>query len=116
MGRRFAVLLQDTSRPEEAEPLMRRALAIDEFRYGPHHPKVAIRLNNLARLLQDTNPHEEAEPLMRRHLLIFMACSKQGFEHPNLQAAFGNYISLLQAMGLSEDEITAKVQEVIASA
>ena len=28
---------------------MRRALAIDEQSYGPDHPDVAIRLNNLAR-------------------------------------------------------------------
>ncbi len=40
----------------EAEPLMRRALAIDEQSYGPDHPNVAIRLNNLAQLLQATNP------------------------------------------------------------
>jgi hypothetical protein len=29
----------------EAEPLMRRALAIDEASFGPEHPDVAIRLN-----------------------------------------------------------------------
>ena len=32
----------------EAEPLMRRALDIDEKSLGPDHPRVAIRLNNLA--------------------------------------------------------------------
>ena len=49
----------------EAEPLYRRALAIDEKSYGPDHPGVAIRLNNLAWLLRDTNRLAEAEPLMR---------------------------------------------------
>ena len=39
---------------------MRRALAIDETSFGPDHPNVAIRLNNLARLLQDTNRLAEA--------------------------------------------------------
>ena len=34
-----------------AEPLLRRALAIDEKVLGPDHPDVAIRLNNLAALL-----------------------------------------------------------------
>ncbi|MEZ5972727.1 MAG: tetratricopeptide repeat protein [Hyphomonadaceae bacterium] len=38
----------------EAEPLMRRALAIKETSFGPDHPNVAICLNNLARLLQAT--------------------------------------------------------------
>src|SRR5208337_2496024 len=46
----------------EAEPLLRRALAIDEASYGPDHPNVAIRLNNLAQLLQATNRLGEAEP------------------------------------------------------
>ena len=49
---------------------MRRALAIDEKSYGPDHPNVAIRLNNLAHLLQATNRLAEAEPLMRRALAI----------------------------------------------
>ena len=54
----------------EAEPLMRRALAIDENSFGKDHPNVAIRLNNLAELLQATNRLAEAEPLMRRALDI----------------------------------------------
>ena len=47
---------------QEAEPLMRRALAIDEASYGAERPDVAIRLNNLAQLLQDTNRLWEAVP------------------------------------------------------
>jgi hypothetical protein len=46
-----------------AEPLMWRALEIDEQSLGPEHPNVAIDLNNLARLLQDTNRVGEAESL-----------------------------------------------------
>ena len=49
---------------------MRRALAIDEKSFGPDHPKVAIRLNNLALLLRVTNRLAEAEPLVRRALKI----------------------------------------------
>ena len=56
-------LLQATNRLGEAEPLMHRAQAIDETSYGPDHPDVAIRLNNLAMLLKDTNRPAEAEPL-----------------------------------------------------
>ena len=44
----LAQLLQATNRLAEAEPLMRRALAIDEQSYGADHPEVAIDLNNLA--------------------------------------------------------------------
>ena len=62
--------LWERARYAEAEPLMRRALAIDEQSYGPDHPDVAIDLNNLAQLLQATNRLGEAEPLMRRALAI----------------------------------------------
>ncbi len=44
----LARLLQATNRLGEAEPLYRRALAIDEASLGKDHPRVAIRLNNLA--------------------------------------------------------------------
>ena len=47
-------LLGATNRLAEAEPLFRRALAIDEKSFGPEHPDVARDLNNLAGLLSDT--------------------------------------------------------------
>ncbi|MEY4807042.1 MAG: hypothetical protein RLZZ206_1431 [Cyanobacteriota bacterium] len=106
----LARLLHDTNRLAEAEPLMRRALAIDEASYGNDHPNVAIRLNNLAQLLQATNRLAEAEPLMRRMVEIFIAFQRQGYQHPNLEAGVGNYITLLKSMGLSEPEIQAKLQ------
>ncbi|CAN0037961.1 unnamed protein product, partial [Ectocarpus sp. 12 AP-2014] len=37
---------------EEADPLYLRSLAIYENAYGPHHPDVAIGLNNRAGLLK----------------------------------------------------------------
>ena len=94
----------------EAEPLMRRALAIDEASYGTNHPQVAIRLNNLASLLQATNRLAEAEPLMGHAFSIFWA--SLGSDHPNTQTVAGNYITLLQATGLSKAEIQAKLQSL----
>ena len=71
---------------------MRRALAIDEASYGPDHPNVAIRLNNLAQLLQATNRLGEAEPLSRRCLEILLGFTRStGREHPHLRAAIENY-------------------------
>ena len=78
----LAQLLQATNRLAEAEPLMRRALAIDEQAYGPDHPNVAIRLNNLAQLLKATNRLDEAEPLMRRALAIDEKA--YGPDHPDV--------------------------------
>ena len=39
---------------DQAEPLYRKALAIDRNVYGDDHGTVATDLNNLAVLLQDT--------------------------------------------------------------
>ncbi len=79
----------------EAEPLCRRALAIDEANYGPDHPTIAASLNCLARLLQDTNRLAEAEPLMRRALAI--DDTSFGPDHPSVAINLSNLASLLQA-------------------
>jgi tetratricopeptide (TPR) repeat protein len=79
----------------EAEPLMRRALAIDEQSYGQDHPNVAIRLNNLGQLLQVTNRLAEAEPLMRRALVIDE--QTYGPDHSNVAIRLNNLASLLYA-------------------
>ena len=50
-------LLSSKALYAEAEPLYRRALAIDEKSCGPDHPEVARDLNNLAVLLGATNRH-----------------------------------------------------------
>ena len=90
------MLLQTTNRLAEAEPLYRRALAIDETSYGPDHPDVAIDLNNLALLLQATNRLAEAEPLMRRALAIFE--TSLGPDHPNTVTVRNNLAALEAAL------------------
>jgi tetratricopeptide (TPR) repeat protein len=88
-------LLQATNRLAEAEPLMRRALEIDERSLGADHPGVAIHLNNLAQLLQDTDRLAEAEPLMRRALEIDER--GLGADHPGVAIHLNNLAQLLQA-------------------
>jgi tetratricopeptide (TPR) repeat protein len=84
----------DLAEWNRAEPLMRRALAIDEKTYGPDHPNVAIHLNNLAQLLQATNRLAEAEPLMRRALAIDE--KSYGPDHPDVARDLNNLARLLQ--------------------
>ena len=90
------MLLQATNRLTEAESLLRRALAIDEQSYGPDHPMVAIRLNNLAALLKATNRLTEAEPLYR----LALAIDEQSYgpHHPEVAIRLNNLALLLQAM------------------
>jgi tetratricopeptide (TPR) repeat protein len=107
----LATLLQATNRLAEAEPLYRRAMVIDEQSYGTEHPKVAIRLNNLAQLLQDTNRLAMAEPLMRRALAIIVLSGKAiGREHPYFPTIKSNYVDIIKAMELSEDDIALRLQ------
>ena len=80
---------------------MRRALAIDEKSYGPDHPKVAIRLNNLAQLLQATKRLSEAEPLMRRALEIDE--QSYGADHPNVARDLNNLVPLLSKYNAQAD-------------
>lgn len=89
------LLLLTKARYAEAEPLMRRALEIDEASFGKNHPNVAIRLNNLAALLHATNRLTEAEPLIRRALESDEASF--GKDHPNVASGLNNLAQLLQA-------------------
>ena len=99
----LAALLQTTNRLSEAEPLMRRALVIDEKSFGPDSPKVATALNNLGQLLQATNRLSEAEPLYRR--VIEISEKSLGPAHPNVATSLNNLAALLQATNrLSEAE------------
>jgi hypothetical protein len=97
----------------EAEPLMRRALTIDERNYGPEHPSVARDLNNLALLLKDTNRLDEAEPPLRRSVQIRIKFQRgTGYEHPRTRDCLANYRDLLQAMGKTPEQIERLLQEL----
>ena len=90
----LAMLLQATNRFEEAEPMMRQALAINEAAFVNQHPKVATNLNNLALLLKGTNRIDEAEPLMRQALAIDEAAF--GNQHPEVATDLNNLALLLK--------------------
>ena len=91
----LGLLLTDTNRFKEAEPLLRRALEIETAAFGENHPNVGAGLNNLATLLQATNRLDQAEPLMRRALRIYEAAS--GNHHPDVAIGLNNLATLLQA-------------------
>jgi tetratricopeptide (TPR) repeat protein len=92
----LGILFSRKARYAEAEPLYRRALAIDQGSCGPDHPNVARDLNNLAELLRETNRLGEAEPLYHRALEIDEA--SYGPDHPNVARDVGNLAILLHQM------------------
>lgn len=63
---RAATFLHVHDRPEEAEPLFARAVAIAETVYGPEHPNVATCLTNYGGLLRDLGRPADALPLLER--------------------------------------------------
>ena len=78
----------------DAEPLFRRALAINEKSSGQDHPNVATCLNDLAYFLNKTNRHGEAEPLSRRAQAI---CEGSfGPDHPDVAQCLDILAELLQ--------------------
>ncbi len=78
----------------EAEHWLSRTLEIDETSFGPDHPTIAIRLNNLAALLCAANRLSEAEPMYRRALKIDEASF--GPNHTNVAIRLNNLAQLLQ--------------------
>ena len=107
----YALLLQATNRLAEAEPLMRRAVALDEKSYGPDHPEVATDLNNLAQLLQATNRLAEAEPLMRRAVAILgLFLKTTGHPHPEQKKFTNNYRLLLKGMGKTTRQVEREIE------
>src|SRR5271165_5311076 len=92
-----ALSLQQAGDYPGAEPLYRRALAIDEKALGPDHPNVAAILNNLATLLQEKGNYPEAEPLFRRALAVREKA--MGTNHPDVAQSLSNLAELLRAKG-----------------
>jgi hypothetical protein len=60
----------DQHRFFEAEPLLKRVLAIKERRLGKQHPKVATDLDRLAAVYYLQGRYKEAEPLLRLAVAI----------------------------------------------
>ena len=99
----LGLVLYALARYRECEEIFRNLLRQDEKELGPDHPKVAIRLNNLAALYQATNRLKEAEPLYKRALEIDEAAF--GKDHPKVAIRLNNLASLLKDTNrLSEAE------------
>ena len=62
----LAVLYGTQGKYAEAEPLQKRALAINEKALGPDHPTVALSLGNYAALLRKTQRNAEAVKMEAR--------------------------------------------------
>ncbi|MEM8808371.1 MAG: tetratricopeptide repeat protein [Cyanobacteria bacterium P01_G01_bin.38] len=92
-----AIELYEQGRYAEAEPLLQRALQIDEQTLGDTHPNVATSLNNLALLYRAQGNYVEAEPLLQRSLQIYEQAL--GDSHPDVATSLNNLALLYRAQG-----------------
>lgn len=89
--------LVERARYAEAEPFLRRSVAIREELLGKEHPDVAIALNNLAMVIYTQGRYVEVEPL---HLLSLKIRENAfGAEHPDVAATLNNLASLYRSQG-----------------
>ena len=95
---RVAARLNDVARlvrPKEAEPLLRRALAMQQKELGARHPETAVTMDNLSNVLLAIGRPAEAEPLARRALEILE--ETMGAVHPRVAAGASNLGDVLRA-------------------
>jgi tetratricopeptide (TPR) repeat protein len=92
-----AMSLSQSGNYAKAEPLFRRAIAINENLLGRDHPDVAASLNNLAELLEHKGDSAGAESLLREALEIDREMC--GPECPRVATNLANLGKLLQEKG-----------------
>ena len=93
----LALALDAQAKYNEAEPLYKRALAINEKALGPNHPSVAVVLSNLGDLQRKEARYSEAELLYKRALAIDETAL--GPDHPFVADVLNNLAALYQAQG-----------------
>jgi tetratricopeptide (TPR) repeat protein len=81
----------------EARKAFERALRIGEAAYGPDHPKVAIRVNNLGGVLLDLGDLAGAKTHYERAMAIDEAA--YGPDHPEVATDVNNLGRVLQDLG-----------------
>lgn len=90
---RLGLLLYAKAAYAASEPLLRRALEVDQSVLGPAHRNTTTHLNNLAQLLNVTSRRDEAEQLMRQALAIDE--TNLGPAHPDVAIRLNNLAALL---------------------
>jgi tetratricopeptide (TPR) repeat protein len=97
----LALSLTQAGSYADAEPLLKRALAIIEKALGPNHSDVATILNNLALLYDNQGKYAEAEPLYKRSLEIDEKAL--GPNHSDVAQSLNNLAGLYYSQGKYAD-------------
>ena len=100
----LALLYSDQGRDAEAEPMYKRAIAIQEKVFGLDSTEAAPKLNNLAALYQSQERYADAEPLFKRALASREKSLGPG--HPDVAQSLNNLASFYQAQGRTSDALS----------
>lgn len=101
----LAALLDRRDNYDEAEVLLRRALAIWENVVGPDHPDTLVNLHHLSRVLKHKGDVKGAEDLLRR----IVASDERffGVDHPLTSAARDELVASILQRGRIKDLVSA---------
>jgi len=110
----LAEFLKSKGNYVDAEPLYRRLLEAYEKLQGSEHPNTLMMVHNLAQLLFRMHDYMGAESLYRRILeaLLRILMSMTGM-NTRVDDAINNYAAFLREMGLSQDQIELKLNEIL---
>lgn len=109
----LACMLRDTKHYEDAEYLFRDLLAAREKLWGQDNADLANDLSDLAGVLFLKSRHAEAEPFYRRALKLVATGPKDATgNRPLINTARQNYSSNLRRLGVSENEIAARMRRI----
>ena len=93
----LGALLWQERKLQEAELMMREALAAMQARYGPEHPDIAVAMNILGYILHDEKKLAEAEKISSDSLV--MTRKLLGDDHPQVVTALNHLGVLAQDEG-----------------
>ena len=97
----LATTLRAQAHYDEAEPLLRQALALRLKLLGEEHPDVARSLESLARVLKEKGDCEAAEPFFQRAIDTFQRSLEP--DHWRVARARGDYGACLTELGRFRD-------------
>lgn len=98
-----AVYFEARASYNEAEPLYKGAIAINEKALRPEAPALATILSNLASLYRATGRYDEAETLYERAIAIDE--NVLGPVHPDLATSLNNLATLYHGIGRYDDAV-----------
>jgi tetratricopeptide (TPR) repeat protein len=114
--RYLGTALLDAGKYTEAEPYLKRYLAIREKSPGADRPDIARSLNRMGELYTSQGKHTDAESLYKRALAIFE--KRLGAGHPEVANVLKNYAVLLRKMNREAEavELESRARDIRAKA